>query len=144
MPTVFTRIIDGEFPGHFVWRDETCAAFLSINPLTPGHTLVVPRAEVDHWLDLDVATNQHLTAVAHHVGTAISTTWSPPRVGTIIAGYEVPHVHVHVFATWDMGDFDFSTAAASVDPDELASNAKTLRAALRAAGHDTQAGEPGD
>lgn len=135
MPTLFTRIIDGELPGHFVWRDDTAVAFMSINPLRTGHTLVVPRAEQDHWLDLDVATNRHLAEVAHHVGRAISWVWSPPRVGTIVAGFEVPHVHVHVFPTWDMGDFDFSRAASHVDPGELAAAASSIREALSAAGH---------
>lgn len=135
MPTIFTRIIDGELPGHFVWRDEAAVAFLSINPLRTGHTLVVPRAEVDHWLDLDVATNRHLTEVAHHIGNAISRVWSPPRVGTIIAGFEVPHVHIHVFPTWGMSDFDFSQAAPHVDREELAAAAASIREELSAAGH---------
>ncbi|HEX9260246.1 MAG TPA: HIT family protein, partial [Acidimicrobiales bacterium] len=55
MPTLFSRIIDGEIPGTFVWRDARCVGFLSINPLAPGHTLVVPYDEVDHWIDLDAS-----------------------------------------------------------------------------------------
>ena len=65
VPTIFTRIIDGELPGQFVWSDDRCVVFLSINPVTPGHALVVPRAEIDHWLDLDPELAAHLMVVAH-------------------------------------------------------------------------------
>ena len=70
MPTIFTRIIEGELPGVFVWRDPQCVAFLSINPMHPGHTLVVPRAEVDHWIDLDPELAAHLFQVAQTIGQA--------------------------------------------------------------------------
>ena len=70
MATIFTRIIDGELPGRFVWRDDVCVAFLSINPLRQGHTLVVPRAEVDHWVDLDPATTAHLMLVSQRIAQA--------------------------------------------------------------------------
>lgn len=135
MPSVFTRIIDGDLPGHFLWRDEICVSFLSINPIRPGHALVVPRAEVDHWLDLPVATNQHLMGVAHAVGVAQQAVLSPRRVGQMIAGFEVPHVHVHVIPIRGMGDMDFANAATSVDHAELADVARSLRDALAAAGH---------
>ena len=130
MTTIFTRILRGELPGHFVWRDEVCAVFLSINPLTPGHALVVPEAEVDHWLDLDVETNLHLVAVAQRVGRAILDTFATKRVATVMAGFEVPHVHLHVFGADSMDDLNFANAATSVEPAELASNAARLRAAL--------------
>ena len=130
MTTIFTRILRGELPGHFVWRDELCAVFLSINPLTPGHALVIPTAEVDHWLDLDLETNMHLTAVAHRVGQAIMEVHRPERVATMIAGFEVPHVHLHVFGANSMDDLDFANAATSVEHSELAANAERLRVAL--------------
>lgn len=130
MATLFTRILRGELPGHFIWRDDRCAVFLTINPLTPGHALVVPVAEVDHWLDLDVETNMHLTAVAHRVGRAIMATFGTQRVATVIAGFEVPHVHLHVFGADSMADLDFANAAGSVEQSELAANAALLRDAL--------------
>ncbi|MGD9528102.1 HIT family protein [Pseudonocardia sp.] len=135
MPTLFTKIIDGEIPGRFVWTDDTAVAFLSINPLGPGHTLVVPRAEVDHWVDADPALVAHLTGVAHVVGRAVKEVWDPPRVGLMVAGFEVPHLHVHVFPAWKMSAFDFATAARSVDAAEQDGHRDALRAALRAAGH---------
>ena len=71
VPTVFTRIIDGDLPGTFVWRDPECVAFLSINPIQPGHALVVPRAEVDHWLDLEPELARHLMTVSHTIGKGV-------------------------------------------------------------------------
>ena len=68
MTTLFTTIIDGEIPGTFVWRDETCVVFLSINPLAPGHALVVPIEEIDHWIDAPAELNAHLFAVAQVIG----------------------------------------------------------------------------
>ena len=134
MPSVFTRIIDGEIPGELVWRDDRCVAFLSINPLHEGHTLVVPREEVDHWIDLDEATAAHLVAVAHRIGKVQQAVISPARNGLMIAGFEVPHAHVHVLPIDGMGDLDFANAAAS-PPDDFAEVAERLRRALVDAGH---------
>jgi len=135
MATVFTRIIDGELPGRFVWRDDRCVAFLSINPLNPGHTLVVPRQEVDHWLDLDDALAAHLTAVARRIGEAQMQAFSPKRVGLMIAGLEVPHVHLHVVPVNGLHDLDFARAEKAPDPKGLDAAAEKIRAALKAAGH---------
>ncbi|WP_214369064.1 HIT family protein [Pseudonocardia sp. H11422] len=135
MSTLFTKIIDGELPGRFVWSDDRAVGFLSINPLGPGHTLVVPREEVDHWVDADPELIGHLTAVAQTIGSAVDTVWQPPRVGLIVAGFEVPHLHLHVFPAWEMRAFDFATAAKSVDAAEQDGHAEKLRAALREAGH---------
>ena len=135
MTTIFTRIIDGELPGDFVWSDDRCVAFLSINPLGPGHTLVVPRQEIDHWVDADPELMGHLTAVAHAVGAAVRAVFAPPRVGLLVAGFEVPHLHVHVFPAADMAAFDFANAAPDVDATAQARHRDALRAALRDAGH---------
>jgi len=135
VPTVFTRIIAGEIPGTFVWRDEVCVAFLSINPMAPGHTLVVPVAEVDHWIDLDPAVAQHLFDVAHHIGRAQQRAFSPERIGLMIAGYEVPHTHLHVVPTRSMAELSFASAASHVERDELDAAAAAIRAELAADGH---------
>jgi len=134
MPTLFTRIIDGEIPGTFVWQDERCVAFLSINPLSPGHALVVPREEIDHWIDLPTDLAQHLVLVAQTIGQAQQTAFACERVGLIIAGYEIPHAHLHVFPTTGLGQFNFANAAASVTAEELDDAASRLRAALGAGG----------
>jgi histidine triad (HIT) family protein len=117
-----------------VWRDDRCVAFLSINPLQPGHTLVVPIAEVDEWTDLPAEDVNHLMTVAHAIGRAQRSEFRPARVGLIIAGFEVPHCHVHVIPTRGMHDLDFANAAQDVDPAELDAAADRLRTALRAAG----------
>jgi len=130
MPTIFTKIIEGEIPGTFVWRDPECAAFMSINPLRPGHVLVVPRAEVDHWLDCPPDLRDHMMTVSQTIGRAIMDVYEPARVGFMIAGLEVPHLHVHLVPIDGMGDLDFANAAASVDRDDLEAQARSIREAL--------------
>jgi diadenosine tetraphosphate (Ap4A) HIT family hydrolase len=136
MATIFTRIIDGEIPGTFVWRDERCVAFMSINPMAFGHTLVVPIEEVDHWVDASTELTDHLFRVTRHIAVAQERAFSPERVGVIIAGYEVPHTHIHVIPTNDMGELSFANAVASVDRDDLDRAAGAIRSALRHLGHD--------
>ena len=130
MPTVFTRIIRGELPGTFVYRDERCVAFLSINPLAHGHTLVVPVEEIDHWVDMPDDLSAHLFAVAHRIGRAQQAAFGCARVGVIIAGYEVPHTHIHVIPTEHMGQLSFANAAASVESAVLDAAAQAIREAL--------------
>lgn len=136
MSTLFSRIIEGEIPGRFVWRDERCVAFLTIAPLRPGHTLVVPRAEVGEWTDADDDLMTHLITVARHIGAAQKTGFDAPRAGLVVAGFEVAHLHIHVFPTWTIDDFDFGGADRDPDPAALDAAADTLRQALRKAGHD--------
>jgi len=136
MATVFTMIIRGELPGRFVWRDDRCVAFLSINPLRHGHALVVPVEEVDHWLDLDPELNAHLLGVAQKLGRAQMAAFSPTRVGLMIAGLEVPHVHLHVVPIDGVHDMDFANAAREADPAQLDAAREATVAALREAGHD--------
>lgn len=134
MPTIFTRIIDGEIPGTFVWRDDVCVAFLSINPLRPGHTLVVPREEVDHWIDCPPELADHLFTVAREIGTALQRAFNPTRVGFMIAGLEVPHLHFHLVPMDGVHDLDFANAASSVERGELDTAAGKIRSELRSMG----------
>lgn len=140
MSTLFTRIIDGELPGRFVWRDDDAVAFLTINPIAPGHTLVVPRAEVDHWVDLDPSLAQHLMAVAQVVGQAQMAAFSPTRVGMIIAGLEVPHTHLHLIPIDTEADLSFAKADPSPASEALDDAAERLRSALRSLGNPEVAG----
>ena len=130
MPTLFTRIIEGELPGRFVWRDELCVAFLSIAPIRTGHTLVVPIAEVDHWLDLEPSTAAHLMTVSQTIGKAQMQAFRPSRVGLIIAGLEVPHVHLHVVPIDSEADLRFDRADPNTPAEALDDAADRLRAAL--------------
>jgi histidine triad (HIT) family protein len=135
MATLFTKIIEGEIPGRFVWRDQRAVAFLTIAPITPGHTLVVPVDEVDHWIDLEPDLAAHLTEVARAVGHAQMEAFSPARIGMIIAGLEVPHCHLHVIPIDSESDLSFAKADHSPDPGALDGAADVLRAALRDQGH---------
>jgi len=134
MPTIFTRILDGELPGEFVWRDDRCGVFLALGPLRPGHALVVPVEEVDHWLDLAPDLVAHLFQVAQVIGQAQMAAFSPTRIGVIVAGLEVPHTHVHVIPIRDESDLDFANASKEHDPQAMAEAAEAIRVALRAAG----------
>jgi histidine triad (HIT) family protein len=134
-PTIFTRIIRGELPGRFVWRDDTVVAFLTIAPMNPGHTLVVPVAQVDHWTDVDPDLWARIAVVQQAVGRAIMAAFSPTRVGSIIAGLEVPHCHVHLVPIDSEAELDFARADGSPDPAVLDDAAERIRAALREHGH---------
>lgn len=140
MPTVFTQIIEGELPGRFVWKDEKCVAFLSIRPLQPGHTLVVPRAEVDHWLDLEPDLAAHLMGVSQAIGKAIQRGFQPVKVGLMIAGLEVPHVHLHLVPIQTLHDLDFERQDPNPDLGLMDRAAETIRASLAALGY-TQVAE---
>jgi histidine triad (HIT) family protein len=130
MTSVFTKILDGEIPGRFVYRDDISAAFLTIAPITPGHTLVVPVAEVDHWIDLDDDTAAHLMLVAKRVAAAQQRVFQPRRVGLMIAGMEVPHTHLHVLPIGRESDLDFAKARPDTPGEELDRIAEQLRAEL--------------
>lgn len=135
MATVFTRIIEGEIPGRFVWSDDRCVAFLAADPLSTGHALVVPRAEVDHWLDLETELAAHLMRVCQSIGRAQREAFRPQRVGQMIQGFEVAHCHIHVWPVSSSADFDFANA--DRDPDAAIQDdaAARLREQLRSNGH---------
>ena len=137
MPSIFSKIIAGEIPGTFVWKDDRCVAFLSIAPMMPGHTLVVPRDEVDHWIDLEPALAQHLFVVAQIIGKAQRQAFSPRRIGVMIVGDEVPHTHIHVVPINSAGELSFAHADPNPPEGSLDEAAAKLRAALRqqGAGH---------
>jgi histidine triad (HIT) family protein len=128
--TVFTRIIEGQIPGTFVYRDSLCVAFLSINPLAAGHVLVVPIEEVDHWIDMSSELSAHMFSVSHRLSLAISQAFPCSRVGLIIAGYEINHCHIHLIPTHTMEELNFANAAANVDRKTLESHAELLTQAL--------------
>jgi histidine triad (HIT) family protein len=134
MPTLFTRVIAGEIPGTFVWKDEHCVAFLSINPLKRGHTLVVPRMEIDHWLDCPPELSARLFAVARDIGAALQRAFRPTRIGLVIAGLEVPHLHIHLVPIDGIHDLDFANAARSVEREQLDEVASVIRAELESMG----------
>lgn len=137
MSTLFSKIIDGEIPARFVYKDEDVVAFLTIGPLTDGHTLVVPRQEVDSWVDASTELLSKLVAVSQLIGAAQRTAFPCERIGLMVQGFEVQHLHVHVWPTNSVADFDLRNVQADPDPVRMDANAEKLRVALRAAGNDT-------
>lgn len=133
--TLFTRIVEGELPGRFVWLDEVAVVFLTTAPVTDGHALVVPRAEVDAFTDAPDDLLAHLVVVAKAVGRAQRAAWSAPRAALVVAGFEVPHLHLHVLPAWGEAELSFANARSDVPAVELATAGDRLRGALRELGH---------
>lgn len=130
MPTIFTRIVNGEIPCHKVAETEDYLAFLDINPLKKGHTLVIPKKEVDYIFDLDDTTYNGLMAFAKKVAPAIGKVIPCKRIGVAVIGLEVPHTHVHLVPLNSIGDLNFSNPKLTLDSSELAEIAANIRLAL--------------
>lgn len=132
MSTVFSKVIHGDLPGRFVYRSSDVVAFLSIEPLAYGHVLVVPVEEVDKWTDMAPELWARVNAVAYEIGNAVIEAFDAPRAGNVIAGFEVPHAHIHVFPARSMDDFNFANVIPADQTNEAAMDeaAQKLRAAL--------------
>lgn len=130
MPSIFTKIINGELPGRFVYRDDEVVAFLTIAPVRPGHTLVVPVQEIDSWLDIPDSLRDRLFAVSQKVGAAIDRAFRPQKVAVVLLGLEVPHAHVHLLPIDSEAQVDFSKADHAADPAALDDAAQRIRAEL--------------
>lgn len=130
MATVFTKIINGELPGRFVYEDDDVVAFLTIQPMTQGHTLVVPRNEIDHWQDVDPAVLNKVMGVAQLIGKAVCKAFRSERAGVIIAGLEIPHLHVHVFPAYNLTDFGFAHVDRNPSPQSLDEAQAKIKEAL--------------
>lgn len=134
MASIFTKIINGEIPGRIVWEDPICIAMVDIRPLNRGHALVIPREEVDRWHELSTETITHLMNVAYKVANAQQIIFQPARVGLMIAGFEVPHTHIHCVPIEQMSHLDFSQAQMG-DPEDLDDVADLLRKKLSEIDH---------
>jgi diadenosine tetraphosphate (Ap4A) HIT family hydrolase len=132
--TLFSRIINRELPGTFVYRDDLCVGFMTISPITTGHTLVVPIKEVDQWTDLTADLNSHLFGVAKIIGDATKRAFNCERIALVIAGYEIPHCHLHVIPSNSMADLEFANARTNVPREELEEAARRIIVELRSAG----------
>jgi histidine triad (HIT) family protein len=127
MSSIFTRIINREIPGQIVAEDDRYIAFLDINPLVMGHTLVVPKAEVDYIYDLDDHTLSGLHLFAKRVALAIQKSVPCLRIGVSVIGLEVPHAHVHLIPMNSMGDVNFSRPKLKPSREELAAMCETIK-----------------
>jgi histidine triad (HIT) family protein len=139
VPSIFSKIIDGEVPGVFVWRDQHCVGILSIAPMNPGHTLVVPLQEVDHWIDVEPELARHLFTVAQTIGKAQQQAFNPRRIGVMIVGDEVPHAHIHIVPINSAGELSFAHANHNPPEGSLEAAAEKIRAALRDLGAESVA-----
>jgi histidine triad (HIT) family protein len=129
MASVFTLIMEGKIPGHFVWQDDIAVAILTIQPIRAGHVLVIPRLEVDQWTDLPEAVMAHLTSISQTIAKAIKATFPCQRVGVMIAGLEVPHTHIHLVPMDSMADLSF-VHAKNESQETLAQIAFSIKSAL--------------
>lgn len=131
MASIFTRIINREIPGHIVAEDDHHIAFLDINPLVLGHTLVVPKQEVDYIFDLDDRELAVLTLFAKKVGRAIENVVDCKRIGIAVVGLEVPHIHIHLVPLNDMDDINFSRPKLNPSQEELGIMAEKIRTSFQ-------------
>lgn len=127
MATIFSRIINGEIPCYKIAEDERYFAFLDINPLKAGHTLVVPKQETDYIFDLDDEMLAGLIIFSKKVSTAIKNAFPCNRIGIAVLGLEVPHVHIHLVPMDSMEDVNFRNPKLKFTPDEFRSIAEKIR-----------------
>jgi histidine triad (HIT) family protein len=119
MASIFSRIINGEIPCYKIAENEYCFAFLDINPLSKGHTLVVPKQETDYLFDLDDELYIQLNIFAKKIAVAIKKSVSCKRIGTAVIGLEVPHAHIHLVPISSMGDLNFANPKQKFTPEEF-------------------------
>lgn len=117
--SIFTKIIKGEVPCHKIYEDDKVIAFLDIHPINPGHTLVVPKKQVDHLWDLDDEDYHYLMSVVKHIAENIRKTLNPPRVGVLVEGFAIAHCHVHIIPFYQ-GDDVKKHQDLNAEPDHLA------------------------
>ncbi|MEN0060269.1 MAG: HIT family protein [Bdellovibrio sp.] len=110
MASVFTKIIQGELPSYKIYEDDLIISFLAIDQVNLGHSLVVCKEEINHWTEVPPETYAHLHKVSQKIGKAILKAAGSPRVGQIVAGFEVPHYHLHLVPAWSIPDLDFKRA----------------------------------
>jgi len=137
MASIFTQILEGKLPGHRVWTDDQTFALMTIRPLQPGHVLVMPRVEHDHWDDVPAPLMSELMGVSRHLAKAIKAAFPCARVGLAICGLEIPHTHIHLFPVDRIEDFNFGNGH-SASAEQLADAAARIRAQLVALGFAAQ------
>lgn len=117
MASVFTKIIHGELPCYKIYEDDKVLSFLTVEPIHLGHTLVICKEEINHWTEVPQDTYMHLHVISQRVGKAILKATGSPRVGQMVAGFEVPHYHLHLIPAWSIPDLDFKKAQKRSDED---------------------------
>jgi len=110
MSSIFTKIINNELPAYRIFENDKVISFLTIEPIHPGHTLIVPKTEVDHWMDVPEDEYQEVYLQAQKIGKAIREVTGSTRVAQAVVGLEVPHFHLHLIPMWQPSDLDFKKA----------------------------------
>lgn len=131
--SVFTKIIRGEIPAEIIFEDDHCFVMLTIEPMAPGHLLVIPREQIDHLWDVDDETYLHLTRVAKQMAELLRKTYDYKRIGSVVEGFGVPHAHIHLFGLNDSLEQTTIRHAATgkqATPNELKIEADKLRSSL--------------
>ena len=128
MASIFSKIIAGDIPSYKIAEDERCFAFLDINPIVFGHTLVIPKKEIDYYFDLDEEYLAGLNLFAKKVAIALRQEVDCLRIGVMIAGLEVPHAHIHLVPIQSIGDLSFRNPRPSVSKEEMADLARRVAA----------------
>lgn len=129
MASIFTRIIQGELPSYKIHEDELTFSFLALDQVNAGHTLVIPKQEVNHWFDCPEAAYLRVHQNAQKIAKALMKATGAPRVGQIVAGFEVPHYHLHLIPAWSIPDLDFKRAK-KLSPEEMKKIQTEILAAL--------------
>lgn len=127
MASIFTKIINGELPCYKIYDDDDVFSFLALDQVNLGHTLVICKEEVNHWTEVPPKTYAHLHQVSQKIGKAILKASGSPRVGQIVAGFEVPHYHLHLIPAWSIPDLDFKRAQRRSDDEMKKIQAEILK-----------------
>lgn len=130
MPSIFTKIVQGEIPCHKIAESDDFLAFLDINPLAKGHTLVIPKKEVNYLFDLEDGLLSNILLFARKVAKALEAAVPCERIGVTVIGLEVPHAHVHLIPISNIGDMNFERPKLTVSHEELAELAAKIREKL--------------
>lgn len=131
MASIFTRIVNGEIPSYKVAENDRFYAFLDINPLVPGHTLVIPKQETDYLFDIEDLEYQDLMLFAKRVAEGVKKAIPCKRVGVAVLGMEVPHAHIHLVPLQQEGDMDFRKEKAQLTKEEFERIAKAIADAIQ-------------
>ena len=129
MASIFSKIVTGDIPCHRIAENEEFLAFLDISPLAEGHTLVIPKTEIDYFFDLDAGLLSRINLFARDVAKKIETAIPCKRVGVAVIGLEVPHAHMHLIPLQNVADINFERPKLSFTPEELAATAERIKAA---------------
>lgn len=130
MASIFTKIINGELPAYKIAENDKLSAFLDINPLSEGHTLIVPKKEVDYFFDLDEAILSEMNVFAKPIAKALDKATDCTRVGVVVLGLEVPHAHMHLIPFKKESDIHFSNPKLKFSKDEFEAIQKKIKAHL--------------